>query len=155
VRVRFVGIEAEAAERILRLGLAGWVRAEPVVSRQALGRLLQGAHASLYLAPEGERGGDPIPGKLFDAVGAARPLIALVPEGALATLVRTHALGFVIDPEKPEALIGCLEDLRERVLAGRTLPVSRPEIRASLCAAATMPRLVSTLERVAALGAGA
>ncbi|HYB12063.1 MAG TPA: glycosyltransferase [Myxococcota bacterium] len=153
VRVRFVGIEPEAAQRIHRLGLNSWVRAAPAVSREALGRLLRGAHASLYLAPEGERGGDPIPGKLFDAVGAARPLIALVPAGALATLVRNHGLGFVVDPERPEDLISCLEDLRGRVLLGQAVPIPQAAVRASLCAAATMPRLISTLERVAELGA--
>ena len=155
VSVRFVGIEAEAAERILGLGLAEWVRAEPAVSREALGRLLRGAHASLYLAPEGERGGDPIPGKLFDAVGAAKPLVALAPPGPLARLVLSHGLGRVVDPESPKALIECLEDLRRRTLGGEPLPGPRAEVRASLCAAATMPRLVSTLERVAELGARA
>ncbi|HME74013.1 MAG TPA: glycosyltransferase [Myxococcota bacterium] len=153
VRVRFVGIEAEAAEWILRLGLAEWVHAEPAVSREVLGRLLRGAHASLYLAPEGERGGDPIPGKLFDAVGAARPLVCLAPPGPLARLVRDRGLGWVVDPESSEALIGCLENLRGRALCGQPLPGPHAEVRASLCAAATMPRLVSTLERVAGLGA--
>ncbi|HTF35702.1 MAG TPA: glycosyltransferase [Myxococcota bacterium] len=154
VSVRFVGIEAEAGERIRRLGLGGWVRAEPAVSREALWRLLRGAHASLYLAPEGERGGDPIPGKLFDAVGAAKPLLALAPPGPLATLVRDHGLGWVVDPKSSEAQIACFEDLRRRALCGPPLPGPDPEVRASLCAAATMPRLVATLERVAEMRAG-
>jgi glycosyltransferase involved in cell wall biosynthesis len=149
VYVRFVGVEAEGAERIARLGLADWVRAEPAVSREALRPLLRGAHASLYLAPQGERGGDPIPGKLFDAVGAARPLIALVRPGALARLVADHGLGFVVDPESADALIACLENLRGRALRGHLLPGPSAQVRASLCAAATMPRLLATLQRVA------
>jgi hypothetical protein len=153
VRLRFVGAEAVAAERIGQLKLADWVHAEPAVPREALGRLLRSAHASLYLAPEGERGGDPIPGKLFDAVGAARPLVALAPPGPLARLVRDRGLGFVVDPQGSQALIGCLEDLRRRALLGQPPRAPRAEIRASLCAATTMPRLVSTLERVAGLGA--
>jgi hypothetical protein len=154
VRLRFVGIEAEAATRIRQAGLDGWVHGEEAVSREALGRLLRGAHASLYLAPEGERGGDPIPGKLFDAVGAARPLVALAPPGALSRLVHDRGLGWVVDPESAQQLIGCLEGLRGRVLGGQPLPGPGAAIRASLCTTATMPRLVSTLQRVAGRSAG-
>jgi glycosyltransferase involved in cell wall biosynthesis len=155
VRLRFVGLEAVAAARIQQHGLDDWVHAEEAVSREALGRLLRGTHASLYLAPEGERGGDLIPGKLFDAVGAAKPLVALAPSGSLSRLVRDRGLGWVVDPKSAQELIGCLEALRRRVLRGQALPAPLAEIRASLCATATMPRLVSTLQRVAARGAGA
>jgi len=154
VRLRFVGLEAEAAAQIRQGGLHDWVHAEAAVSREALGRLLRGAHASLYLAPEGERGGDPIPGKLFDAVGAARPLVALAPPGALSRLVHERGLGWVVDPESAQQLIGCLEGLRGRVLGGQPLPGPGAEIRASLCTTATMPRLVSTLQRVAGRSTG-
>ena len=153
VRVRFVGIEAEAADRIQRLGLAEWVRAEPAVSREALGELLRGAHASLYLAPEGSAGGDPIPGKLFDAVGAARPLCRSRPGDALATLVRDQGLGWVVDPESSESLIACLEDLRRRVRSGPA--AFRPQGRGPCVALRSGDHAAPRLDARACGGVGA
>jgi len=122
VRVRLLGAEPEVAERVARRDLAGVVRVEPAVSRRALPARLRGAHACLVLAAPVPLGDEPVPGKLFDAVGAGRPLLALAWEGPLARLVREAGLGAAVDPRDEKALVDALRGLRERARAGRALP---------------------------------
>ncbi len=153
VLLRLVGAEAGAEERIARHGVGGIVRIEPRVPRAGLASLLRGAHACVYIAPAGERGGDPVPGKLFDAVGAGRPLLALAPPGALARLVRGRGLGRVVDPERRDAVVAALEELRDGALGGHSAARPDAAARDALSAARTMTRLVSALERSARGGA--
>jgi glycosyltransferase involved in cell wall biosynthesis len=146
VLLRLVGAEEGAAERIARHGVGEIVRVEPRVPRSELAALLQSAHACVYLAPEGERGGDPVPGKLFDAVGAGRPLLALAPAGALARLVSGRGLGRVVDPERRDAIVAALESLRAGALRSDGLAGPGADSRAALCTDRTMPRLVAALD---------
>jgi glycosyltransferase involved in cell wall biosynthesis len=149
VRVRFLGAEAGVAERIARAGLSPWVRAEPAVPRARVADELRCADACLHLAPPGALGGDPVPGKLFDAVGARRTLLSITPEGAVASLIRRLGLGLALDPARPDRIVNALEALRQAALRGETIAGPAPAARAALASSRNFARLVATLDEVA------
>jgi glycosyltransferase involved in cell wall biosynthesis len=154
VRVAFVGAEPEAAARIGATGLSDWVAIEPALPRSALGARLRGAHACLYLAPAGRFGGDPVPGKLFDAAGAGRPLVAIAPDGACTRLVRGRGLGCAFDPGDAQGLVAWLENARQRVAAG--VPLDPPDAAgvATLSADRTIARLADLVADAASQRSG-
>ncbi len=121
VRFRFVGGEPELERRFKRAGVGSWVQVEPAVSRRALAQRLRRAQVALALASPARYGEDPIPGKIFDAVGAGLPVFAMTPEGSLADLVRRRSLGVAIDPGDPGAIVHHLSELRTRILRGETI----------------------------------
>jgi hypothetical protein len=147
--VRLLGAEPSVAGVVERAGLAGWVTAERAVPRAEVGAALRRAHACLHLAPPGALGGDPVPGKLFDAVGAGRPLVSLTPEGAVARLVRRLELGVALDPSQPERVIEALEPLRRAALRGEAIAGPPAHARAALDSSRTIPRLVAALAEAA------
>jgi glycosyltransferase involved in cell wall biosynthesis len=149
VRVRLVGAEPEIAARVARAGLSDWVKVEPGVPRARLPALLRGAHAALAFASEARFGGDPIPGKLFDALGAGRPLIALVPPGGLADLVRERALGVALDPRDADALLAALASLRERVARGERIEAPPRASRDALSSDLAMARIIAAMRSIA------
>jgi hypothetical protein len=50
-----------------------------------------------------------VPGKLYECLGAERPVLALVAEGPAAGLVRGLGMGWVADPGAPGAVADALE----------------------------------------------
>jgi hypothetical protein len=153
VRVCLVGAEPEVKARVGRAGLADWVGVEPAVARSGLAPRLRRAHVALALASAAPFGGDPIPGKVFDAVGAGRPLLALAPRGALARLVREHALGEVVAPEGSEEIVSALSRLHERALAGDAIPGPPHRSREALCNGRAVERILAVMESARSRGA--
>jgi hypothetical protein len=59
-----------------------------------------------------EEGTAIVPGKVFEYLGARRPILAIVhPDGESAGLVRQTNTGVVIDPEDVEGIVQTLRDL--------------------------------------------
>jgi glycosyltransferase involved in cell wall biosynthesis len=153
VRVRLLGAEPAAREPVAAAGLADWVHVEPAVPRARLGEALARAHLCLALAPPGERGGEPVPGKLFDAAGAGRPLLAVTGEGPPAALIRRLGLGAVVAPEDERGLVSLLRGARARAAAGHSALPFDPAGARSLDATLTRARLVALCDDVARRGA--
>lgn len=147
VRVRFVGAEPSVASAARRAGVSAWVRSEPAVARERLPALLAGAHVCLVLGSGAAGGTDPIPGKVFDAAGAGRPLLALTPDGALARLVRRRGLGAVIEPEDSRGLRRLLADHFERALRGVPLPGPPEDARWALSSERAVAQILAALEQ--------
>lgn len=157
-RVRFIGAESELAARIADAGLSSFVEVESAVARGDLPRRLSGVHACLALTSEARFGTDPIPGKVFDAAGAGRPLLALCNGGALGELVERLDLGAVASPQDSARIAQLLEGWRRGALAG--LPPSGPpeSSRAALENGPATARIAAVLENAVASrreGAGA
>jgi glycosyltransferase involved in cell wall biosynthesis len=106
--VRFIGriVETEASyfEGTAALGVQrlGYLEHE-----QALAELAR-SHAVLCLLDDLPGAGRIYPAKIFEIMYLGRPCLALAPEGALAELVRYHALGEVIHPRDSEAIFAAL-----------------------------------------------
>jgi glycosyltransferase involved in cell wall biosynthesis len=60
-----------------------------------------------------------IPGKLYEYMGAGRPILALVPDSEAADLVRDLGWGEVAPPDDPEAIAAALARLLAHKRAGR------------------------------------
>jgi hypothetical protein len=122
------------------------VKVEPSVSRLALAGRLRRAHRCLYLAPAGDFGADPVPGKLFDAVGAGRRLLALAPEGPVSRLIEDLDLGEAIPPDDLEALVANLSEARRSARSQPATPGPGASARRRLDVRLTMSRVVRALE---------
>jgi glycosyltransferase involved in cell wall biosynthesis len=108
LEVRFIGriVETEAAhfEGTEALGVR---RLGYIEHAEALSALAQ-SHAVLCLLDDLPGARRIYPAKIFEIMYLGRPCLALTPEGALADLVRHHALGEVIHPRDPEAICAAL-----------------------------------------------
>jgi glycosyltransferase involved in cell wall biosynthesis len=150
--VRFLGAEPGTSARIGSQGLTDLVRVEPAVPRARVGNALRRAHICLALSPPGSRGGDPIPGKLFDASGAGRPILALTGEGALARLIRRHGLGVAIPPEDSAGIAALIHSALRRVRRSETaLPFDESGAR-ELESGRCLARVVEIFESVIQVG---
>jgi glycosyltransferase involved in cell wall biosynthesis len=142
VRLRLLGGEDALAGRLRAAGLDDVVRVEPGVPRARLGQEIARAHGAVALAPGGARGPEPIPGKLFDAAGARRPLLAISAPGPLPALVRRAGLGVAVAPEDGTGLRAQLRLAMERAACGALAWPLAPEGVAGLAAPVRMQRLV-------------
>jgi hypothetical protein len=67
------------------------------------------------------------PAKIFELMVLGRPILTLSPEGALADLVREHALGDVLAPRDEEGIAKLLEDKLRQFRAGTLSIESKPK----------------------------
>jgi hypothetical protein len=81
-----------------------------------------GAHA-LLLVVDDVPGSEHIgPGKVFEYIGARRPVVAVGPEGAVADLVRRTRAGSVVVPTDVEGIARAIDALyREWLATGTTV----------------------------------
>lgn len=126
LEVRFIGriVETEAAafEGMEALGVH---RLGYLEHRRAL-KALAASHAVLCMlddAPGAER---IYPGKLFELLYLGRPCLTIAPEGVLAAFAREHALGAVVSPADPDAIMRTLADWLREFRNGAWTPGGRP-----------------------------
>jgi glycosyltransferase involved in cell wall biosynthesis len=106
--VRFIGriVETEASyfEDTAAIGVQrlGYLEHEHALTELAR------SHAVLCLLDDLPGANRIYPAKIFEIMYLGRPCLALTPEGALADLVRGHALGDVIHPRDVEAIFDAL-----------------------------------------------
>ena len=108
LEVRFIGriVETETSyfEDTAALGVQ---RLGYIEHAEALAELAR-SHAVLCLLDDLPGASRIYPAKIFEIMYLGRPCLALTPEGALADLVRHHALGDVIHPRDTEAIYAAL-----------------------------------------------
>jgi glycosyltransferase involved in cell wall biosynthesis len=85
-------------------GLQEFVEDRGFVSHEESIAAMKNARALLVLLPPHERWRTCVPSKLYWYLAARRPIIAMVPEGDAATLVREMNAGHVLAGDSPEAL---------------------------------------------------
>lgn len=66
-------------------------------------------------------------GKLFEYLGSGQPVLAMVPEGLAADLVREAEAGIVADPENIEEIKDSLLKLYQKWKSGQLISTTRPE----------------------------
>ena len=108
LEVRFIGriVETEASYFADTAAL-GVQRLGYLTHEHALAELAR-SHAVLCLLDDLPGANRIYPAKIFEIMYLGRPCLALTPEGALADLVRDHALGDVIHPRDTEGICASL-----------------------------------------------
>jgi glycosyltransferase involved in cell wall biosynthesis len=122
LRLQFAGVfdypgRCENACRVRELGLESVVEILGYRPRHEVLRRMVDADILLLIGEETEAARDYVPGKLYEYLWAGRPILALLPEGEAATLIRQARAGVVASPTDPEAiaraLVALLNSARE------------------------------------------
>jgi glycosyltransferase involved in cell wall biosynthesis len=131
-----VGPHDEAQARLVeRSGLDDVIRFQGQASHAETLAMEAGADALLVI-----QSGEPdfrglVPGKLYEYLGAGRPVLAVVPEGPAADLVRRLGMGWVVPPDSAEAIAESLGEAWKRGFAPRHTAEDRePHTRRALTA---------------------
>jgi glycosyltransferase involved in cell wall biosynthesis len=90
---------------IVKHDLEGMVDVVGRVSHQESLAYLAASHALVLLQPGTAM---QVPGKLFEYLAFARPILTIAPPGAAADIVSGHGLGLVADPDDAEAIASSL-----------------------------------------------
>jgi glycosyltransferase involved in cell wall biosynthesis len=89
VRLRFVGRFGDEVKAMFRRpGVAPVVEERGYLPHGESIQELLGAHALLLVVDDVPGAREIVPGKVFEYIGARRPILALAPEGAVAKLIR-------------------------------------------------------------------
>lgn len=134
LRLRLVGqIGGRFAEALTRFEQqhAGVVECQPFVPHHQALAEMRAADALLLLVGAGGAKADGavtagwLPGKIFEYLRAARPILLLGdPQGDAAQLLRRHGSGWVADETRPEQIAQALEQMMAAPRAATTAPAS-------------------------------
>lgn len=129
LRVRFVGATSERfAGAVAARGLSELVTLTPYVEHaQALELMAAADVALMFLAP-GEKSRPIYTGKLFEYLGVGVPVLAMVPDGVAADLIREAEAGTVVAPDDPRAIRAALRQLVVAKRAGRLERAPRRDV---------------------------
>ena len=119
IRVVFIGARESANEEwVRRLGLEGLVVFEDnLPHRECIARERR-SHALLLIKHDDERYRGLVPGKLFEYIGARRPILAVGPDGEAAAIVRDLRRGETARIGDPDGVARALETMYARYRAG-------------------------------------
>ena len=112
LRVRFVGrIGQPILERLKRSKVSAMFDVVPYVSHAESLAYLLATDVALLIIDDAPANRGILTGKLFEYIGAGKPILALAPEGEAADLIRSENLGWVVPPDDPEAVRKTLLEL--------------------------------------------
>jgi len=106
--------DAAQTRAVGRAGLAGVMRFEGSRSHAETLAMEAGADLLLLVKSRSERYRDLVPGKLYEYLGAGRPVLAIAPDGPAADLVRRFGMGWVADPDAPEQIADAITEALAR-----------------------------------------
>jgi glycosyltransferase involved in cell wall biosynthesis len=115
VEVRLAGAGGKYVDRMVQeFGLSDVVVRLGWLTHAESMRLLRQSHAACVVLSRGVESEGWIPSKLYQYLGAGIPILALIPEGDAADILRITATGQVVPPDNVDAIQGALTDLFER-----------------------------------------
>jgi len=109
VKVTFIGARESANEQTGSPGIAGAVTFEDNMPHAACVERERKSHALLLIKHDDRRYNGLIPGKLYEYIGARRPILALAPEGEAADIVTGLRRGEVAGPSDAGSVASALE----------------------------------------------
>ncbi len=119
LEVEFVGAREDENERAAaRLSLLDRVRFRDSLAHDEALRLERRAHVLLLIKHADSRYDGLVPGKLYEYVGLARPVLALAPEGEARSLVESLRRGETAHPGDIDAIARAIEVLYARFRDG-------------------------------------
>lgn len=121
LRVRFVGnTRPEEQDAAHALGLADMIQFLPPVSRREAHQHQLDADALLLITASGQRSVTTL--KLFDYIGAGRPILALAAGNAAEKIVQDYGLGITVAPDDPNAIAQALKEMLALWRSGASWP---------------------------------
>jgi|AntDeeMetagen134_2_1112570.scaffolds.fasta_scaffold03402_3 glycosyltransferase involved in cell wall biosynthesis len=127
-------------------GVVDHVDPRPFVDHDELIGVLKGSDALLYVGGDDPRNRLNLPSKLYDYIGAGRPILAVVdPSFRVAEVVRDNDLGIVVDPNDAEGVRTALE----RIQSNEFIFDPDPSAVAEFTRERSVATYVATLEAVA------
>ncbi len=115
VAVEFVGAREDDNERAAaRLALGDCVRFRASLAHDEVLRLEKEAHVLLLIKHADSRYDGLVPGKLYEYIGLARPVLALAPAGEARALVESLRRGETVEPSDVEGIARALDTLYTR-----------------------------------------
>jgi glycosyltransferase involved in cell wall biosynthesis len=112
LQVLFVGrVDPSLLRWISEFGLDGVVSVHSSVPRSELYPILAGSDALLLLLGFRPTSRYVMQAKLYEYLAVGRPIVALVPEGEMSSLLRSRPYHTVLTEEDPEAVVDILESL--------------------------------------------
>jgi hypothetical protein len=120
VKVVFAGArESNNEEAVDRLGLSDTVEFMDNLPHSECVRLERGSHILLLIKHDDDKYRGLIPGKLFEYIGARRPILAIAPEGEAASIIQKENRGEVVSHGSPGKVADILTRLYDLFLAGK------------------------------------
>ncbi len=145
----FAGTEqALVTKYAARAGVSALVRTVGYLPLRTACALQRSADALLLVLSDRKHGEGVLTGKVFQYLGAGRPVLAVVPEGEAADLVRKTGAGCVVAPGDTEGVCRALTSLAGSKRAGRPLRGADAQAAAPYTRQAGARRFASLLEEV-------
>jgi len=120
LRVTFLGArESENEAWVQRFGLEGQVVFEDNIPHHECVRRECNSHILLLIKHDDERYRGLVPGKLFEYIGARRPVLAVVPEGEARDTILSLNRGEIADVQSPEEIADKLSKMFRLSQEGR------------------------------------
>lgn len=113
-RVQFYGDWTKSHQlAVQQAGIPDLVDTYDFVPHDEIVSVLKGSDALLYIGGNNPGNKLNIPSKIWDYVGASRPILAVVdPSFRVADFLRNHDLGIVANPKDPNDIANAIETLR-------------------------------------------
>ena len=129
LQVFFVGnIGRTTKDMISQSSVADLIEVTGYLPHQQSVAYLPYADALLLVIESGPGSQAVLTGKLFEYLAARRPILALVPEGAAADLIREARAGFIVNPNDVQGIADVLVNLYELWKNGALKSNSRQEV---------------------------
>jgi hypothetical protein len=118
-RVDFFGPrESENDAAVEELGLGGVVSFHDTVSHTEALNIEKRSHILLLIKHTNPVYNGIVPGKLYEYIGARRPILALSPEGEASDIVRRLGRGEIASQDDPERIAERIEKMHRKHLEG-------------------------------------
>jgi len=123
IRVLFAGKgTSEIAPHVAAMGLESVVEIRKLLPHREAIRLMTQSHALLLIIGFCGDSGGILTAKLFEYLASGRPILAVVPEGEAARVVREARAGCVVADPSPRAIADGIEAVRTIVQQGTFAP---------------------------------
>jgi glycosyltransferase involved in cell wall biosynthesis len=137
--------DAAEARRVERAGFSDVIRFVGQTPHAATLAMEAGANALLLIQSGAPEYRDLVPGKLYEYMGAGRPVIAIAAEGPAADLVRRLGMGWVAPPDSADRIADALD----AAWSGSITPRGVAADRAPFTRRALAGQLARLLEEIA------
>jgi glycosyltransferase involved in cell wall biosynthesis len=131
-----------------RAGVSSYVRTVGYLPIRSACALQQSADALLLTVQEGPAYTGIVSGKIFQYLGAGRPVLALVPEGSAADLVRKTGAGFVLAPRDVDGTFRAIRAMARDKCDGKPFRGAEPETLAPYTRRVVAMRFAALLSEV-------